>query len=85
MAVHNVLRREREAAARRAEWLPFWLANDYIRECWKAVAEARRWAQVLGPDHARTWRVLELAARVETEARAIASQLDEILDEGRIG
>jgi hypothetical protein len=83
-AVRALLRRERALASRCAEWWPYMLANDYLRDCWKAVREARRWAQLLGPDNARTWRVLELAARVETEARVIESQLDDILADGRI-
>jgi hypothetical protein len=84
-AVRTALRREREAADRRAEWLPFMLANDHIRIARKTVEEARRWAQVLGPDHARTWDVLERAVKVESEARALESELDSILEEGPIG
>lgn len=83
-ALREGLRRERAAAARRAEWLPFALANGYVRDCWKAVRQAHDWAQVLGPDHARTWVILERAAKVETEAAAIEAELDAILEEGRI-
>jgi hypothetical protein len=83
-AVRTALRREREAADRRAEWLPFMLANDHIRIARKTVEEARRWAQVLGPDHPRTWPVLALAARAETDALNAAAQLDQLLEEGRL-
>jgi hypothetical protein len=84
-AVHAVLGRERGLAARRAEWWPWEWANGYVRECRRAVEEARRWAQVLGPDHPRTWSALERAARVEAEAKMIESRLDEILEDGRLG
>jgi hypothetical protein len=82
-AIRALLRRERALAARRAEWWPWEWANGYVRECRKAVDEARLWAQVLGPDHPRTWNLLAGAARVETEAYMIESRLDE-LAEGRI-
>jgi hypothetical protein len=85
IALERFLSVDRVAAARRAEWLPFWLVNDHIRRCGTTVAEARRWAQVLGPDHAKTWDLLARAATVETEAYIIEAALDALLEEGRIG
>jgi hypothetical protein len=83
-AVRALLRRERGLAARRAEWWPWERANGYVRECQGAVEEARRWAQVLGLDHPRTWAVLELAMTVEREMHMIEAQLDAILAEGSL-
>jgi CHC2-type zinc finger protein len=83
-ALGEVLRVARAWDERRAAWLPWWLANDLIRLRIQAVRQAHDWTQVLGPDHPRTWPVLELAARVETEALADTAQLDQLLEEGRL-
>ena len=83
-AWREVLRLAQAQDARRAEISPWWLANDLVRIRWNAVRHARRWAQVLGPDHPRTWPLLALAARVETEAAGDVAQLDALLEEGRI-
>jgi len=80
-----VLQLARAQDARREAWLPWWLANDLVRIRMNAARRARDWARVLGPDHPRTWPLLELAARVETEADGDAAQLDALLEEGRIG
>lgn len=42
-----------------------------------AVARTRRAATVLGPDHPEVWLILELAASVESSARALEVDLDE--------
>lgn len=80
-----VLQLARAQDARRETWFPWWLANDMVRIRLNAVRRAHDWARVLGPDHPRTWPLLARAARVETEAAADAAQLDQLLEEGRIG
>jgi hypothetical protein len=70
--------------ARRAAWLPWWRANDVVRAHFNAARAARLWAQVLGPDHRRTWPLLALAARAETAGLDAEAQLDELLAEGRL-
>jgi hypothetical protein len=74
----------RRQADRAAAWAPWAAANDYVRRAMTSVASARRWAHVLGPEHPRTWPLLELAARAETDAHAAEAQLDALLDEGRL-
>jgi len=54
-------------------------ATDSIRVAMVTVAEARRWARVLGPEHPRTWPLLALAARTETAALNAEVCLDELL------
>lgn len=70
--------------ARRAAWMPWWAANDAVRRGLTAVREARRWAQILGEGHQRTWPLLALAAPAETEALDAEAQLDQLLEEGRL-
>jgi len=81
-AQREVLARERRAAAMRAEWTPWWLANDHVRRCANAARDARAIATSLGPDHLRTWPLLERAAQVEREGWGIEAELDAILAEG---
>jgi hypothetical protein len=83
-AFRRVLRSALAQDTRRAAWVPWWAANDVVRLNLNAARDARRWAQVLGPDHPRTWPILTLAARAETAALDAESQLDAVLAEGRL-
>jgi len=70
---------------RAAEWQEGWyVSNDFIRHSHHAVRQARRLVTALGPDHARTWSCLALAAHVEGVAHAVEAELDGILASGRI-
>jgi CHC2-type zinc finger protein len=68
----------------RGAWLPWLFANGTVRVMTQAVDAARRIATALGPDHERVWEVLERAGRVEREALAAETQLDELLEGGRL-
>jgi hypothetical protein len=83
-ARHRLLRMALAQDARRAAWLPWWMANDVVRLNLNAARDARRWARVLGPDHPRTWPLLALAVRAETVALDAEAQLDAPLEEGRL-
>jgi hypothetical protein len=67
---------------RHAAWAPWQIANAFIRRCATAVDSARAVAGALGPDDARTWGLLELAARVERDALTVEAELDAILEDG---
>jgi hypothetical protein len=69
---------------RAAEWADWHFCSDYIRQARRAGDEARAACGALGPDHPRTWAVLELAARVERHALAVEMELDDILASGRV-
>jgi hypothetical protein len=77
-----LVQRARRDDDRRIAWLPWWRANDAVRLALNAVREARRAAGQLGPDHPRTWRLLELAADAERRALLQGAQLDTLLEEG---
>jgi hypothetical protein len=83
-ARRQILRIARAQDARRAEWMPYWLASDHVRLCARLVREARQWATQLGPDNPRTWPLLERAAAVEREGLSVEAELDAILDSGRV-
>ena len=63
-------------ARRLAEWIPLWALADWMRRSLRAAAEARRLATQLGPDDARTWSLLERAARVEARGLALEADLE---------
>jgi len=79
-----ILRLARAQDARKAEWLPLWLAADYVRGCFNLAREARDAATALGPDDPRTWPLLERAAAVERTGLLIAAHLDAFVAEGRV-
>jgi hypothetical protein len=79
-----VMAHEHAAEARRRDAAPLWAVSDFIRRCDKVAREARGAATRLGPENARAWRLLELAAQVEREAWATEAELDATLGEGRI-
>jgi hypothetical protein len=83
-AWREAVRRGRRQYAERGACLPWLFANGTVRVLTKRVDAARRAATALGPDHPRTWRVLESAARVECEALTAEAQLDELLEGGRL-
>lgn len=83
-ARRRVLRVALAQDARRAAWQPWWIANDLVRLHLNAARDARRWAQVLGPDHPRTRQILAMAARAETVARDAEARLDALLEAGRL-
>jgi hypothetical protein len=84
VAWREAVRLGRAHYARRGDWLPWLFANGAVRVMTSAVADARRLATRLGPDHARTWGLLERAAQVERAAFTAEAQLDELLDGGRL-
>jgi hypothetical protein len=69
-------RREGERAAEWADWN--WCA-DFVRRSLQAVDQVRQLATVLGPDPPRIWPELEHAARMESFALAVDSELLAIL------
>lgn len=70
--------------ARRGAWLPWLVANGVVRVLTRTAEEARGAAASLGPDHPRTWSLLERAARVEMEAVKAEAQLDDLLHDWRL-
>jgi hypothetical protein len=84
-AWREIVHRVRREYARRGEWLPWLVANGTVRVMTKAVDRARQTATALGPEHPRTWRILEAAAQVERRAFDAEAQLDGLLEEGRLG
>lgn len=83
-ALRWAAQRARREGERAAEWEPWYDCNDFIRRSHRAVDGARATATTLGPDHARTWPLLALAARAECDAVAIEAELDAILASGRL-
>jgi hypothetical protein len=83
-ARRKILRVALAQQERAAAWQDWYVCNDFIRRSRHAVRQARRLVTALGPDHARTWPCLELAARVEGVAHAVEAALDGILESGRI-
>jgi len=83
-AWRQAVRRGQREYARRGEWLPWLVANGTVRVMTKAVDRARQTATALGPDHPRTWRILDAAAAVEQRAFNAEAQLDRLLEEGRL-
>jgi hypothetical protein len=69
-ARHDVLTRERAAAARRNQFRPLMIASDNYRHTMRAVGAVRWMASVLGPEVEDVWSLLEDAAYLETSARA---------------
>jgi hypothetical protein len=57
---------------------PPWPSATLVTAATDAVARARRLATELGPESSRTWNLLELAANVETTARALEGALNEL-------
>jgi hypothetical protein len=84
LAWRETVRRGRREYAERGAWLAWLFSNGTVRVLTKRVDDARRVATALGPDHPRTWRILECAARVERRALTAEAQLDELLDGGRL-
>jgi hypothetical protein len=72
----RVMEAERRAEARRAEWAPWHVVNDYAGRCRHAVRDARQIATLLGPEDLRTWSLLARAAAVEREGLALEAELD---------
>jgi hypothetical protein len=68
--------REAAVAQRHVEWTPWWNVNAHIHRCTVAVEQAHTVATQLGPDDARTWPLLERAARVEADSLALEAELD---------
>ena len=83
-AWREVVHRGQREYARRGDWLPWLVANGTVRGMTQAVDRARQTATALGPDHPRTWRILDAAARVERQAFDAEAQLDGLLEEGRL-
>jgi hypothetical protein len=79
-----VMGHEHAAEARRREAAPLWAVSKFIRRCDKVARTARGAATRLGPEDARAWRLLELAAQVEREGLTAEADLDAILAEGRV-
>jgi hypothetical protein len=75
-ARRRVMEGERRAEARRAEWAPWHVLNDYAGRCRRAVRDARQIATQLGPEDPRAWPVLTRAAEVEREGLALEAELD---------
>jgi len=73
----EILEREARAAARRARWLPQWIAADHVREYSKVVAIVRAYASALGETDPATWPLLEFGAAVEREVFQTEAVLDE--------
>ena len=74
----RVMETERRAEARRAEWAPWHVVNDYAGRCRHAVRDARQIATRLGPEDPRTWSLLARAGGVEREGLALEAELDEL-------
>ena len=77
-ARRRAMETERRAEARRAEWAPWHVVNDYAGCCRRAVRDARQSATRLGPEDPRTWSLLARAAAVEREGLALEAELDEL-------
>ena len=52
---------------------------DWLRGRRRAIIAARRLISRLGPDHPDAWRLAQAAARAETEAAVIESELDSLV------
>jgi len=83
-ARREAMHREDVHAATRAAWSPYWQASDRVRDCLNVAREARRVATRLGPDHPRTWVILEHAAQIEREGFVAEAELDALLAHGRL-
>jgi len=84
VAWRAAVREGRAQYGRRGDWLPWLFANGAAQLMTKTATAARRAGTTLGPDHVRTWSLLELAAHVERAALLAEAQLDELLDGGRL-
>lgn len=86
--LHAAMRRAAQQAhrdgQRATEWAPWMHSAEAVRRRTQFVDQARADATILGPDHPRTWPLLELAAQVERETLAFEAELDGILASGRI-
>lgn len=83
-ARRRAVQEARRQAQRAAEWEPLFFIADFLRRSFRVVAQVRAAVTVLGPDHPRTWRALELAARGERDALVAEAEFDTILASGRI-
>jgi hypothetical protein len=83
-ARREAMHREAVHAATRAAWTPYWQASDRVRECFNVARDARQVATRLGPDHPRTWVILEHAAQIEREGLVAEAELDALLAHGRL-
>jgi len=67
------------SAETRGEILDLWRISDHIRRFARRARTGRAWATQLGPDDPRTWPMLELSARYESQALAAEAELDGIM------
>lgn len=74
----QALAEARRQRAKRESYRDLRTIADFLRPRFQAVAEARKVATAMGPTE-RAWDLLEKAARVEREALAVESGLDELL------
>ncbi len=78
-ASREALEREERAAARRARWLPYWIAADHVREYSKVAAIVRAYATALGETDPAIWPILALGAAVEREVFSTEAVLDDTM------
>jgi hypothetical protein len=84
-ARREVGRRARAEDERAAAWAPWRVANAAVHRYFRAADQARRLVtHHLGPDHPRTWPLLEQAAVVERLGLGAEAELDMLLEEGRL-
>jgi hypothetical protein len=72
----QILEQARREDHRLAPYREIFQLSDWLRRRYQLVADAHRVAAALGDADPRAWRLLARAARVQTTAEAIASELD---------
>jgi hypothetical protein len=84
-ARREIVAQARVADERAVSWAPWHLANAAVRRYFRAADQARRLVMDhLGPDHSRTWPLLEQAADVERQGCIAEGELDALLEDGRL-
>ena len=75
----------RQARAQMASYGPLYALGDEIRATGTLVRQARRLADLQGPDVELAWELAELAAQLERDLFALEAEQDQVLVELRRG